>query len=113
MLAEDLRAIFEAGVDDDALAGVDALAGSVRAEDEGLRNGRLAAADPEVDVVQRGRPQADEDFARCGRRIRSILVTQNVRPAALLNPDRLHAGTIFPDMTTAELERLAAQVGID
>ena len=112
VLADDQAAVVESRVDDHALARVNTLPGPVRAEDPRFRHGGLSAADPEVDVVQRRRAQTDEDFAFCGRRIGGILVPQDVGPTVLVNPDRLHAGTIF-HMNAVELEQLALEVGLD
>src|SRR5213078_5375690 len=41
-----------------------------------------------------------------------ILVPQDVGPTVIVNPDRLHAGTIF-HMKAVELEQLALEVGLD
>ena len=72
--------------------------------------------------------QPDEHFTVARLRIRRVLVAQNVRPAVLVDPDRLHQarttlrilrgdGALKPgtirSMTAAELTRVATELGID
>ena len=49
-------------------------------------------------MVQRGRPQLDEDLARAGHRIGGVLVAEDLGPAVLVDAGSPSPGTIF-DMT--------------
>ena len=55
--------------------------------------------------------EADEHLAVGRLRIGNVLVPQDVRPAVLVDPDRLHGQN--PLMTAAELARAAEELGID
>ena len=99
VLPDDVRAVFEAGVDDDLVAGgepfgalADRLddAGPVGAEDARLRRGGQALARPDVQMVEGGGPQADQDLARPGDRIVSVLVAKDLRAAVLVDAHRFH-----------------------
>jgi hypothetical protein len=95
VLADDQPAVVETGVDHDPLAGIQALARAVGAEDPRLRDRGLSAADPEVDSVQGCGPEPDEYFTLRRRRIGRVLVAENLGSPVLVNPDRFHRGTIF------------------
>ena len=84
----DLVAVLHAGVDQHALAVGEA--GAVGAEDARLGDGGPSLTDPEVEVVQRGRSQLDEDVSRPGLGIGRVLVAEHVGPAVLVDADCLH-----------------------
>src|SRR5919201_1006190 len=90
----DRVAVLEPRVDDDALAAVLADARAVGSQDPRLRHRRKPFPNPEVEMVQRRRAQTDDDLVRPGFGLRGILVAQYLGSAVLVNPDRLHAGTI-------------------
>ena len=62
-------------------------------------------------MVERRGCEADEDLAVGRLRIRDVLVPEDVRPAVLVDPNRLHGQN--PLMTAAELARAAEELGID
>src|SRR6187200_155169 len=105
MLADhrDRVAVLEPRVEDDPLPDVepvDALperldhAGAVCTQDPRLRNGRQPFADPDVEVVERRGPEADEHLARAGNRIRDFLDPDDLRATVLVDPGGEH-GTIL------------------
>ena len=103
---------LDAGIDHDALAGVDADARAVGAEDPRLRDGREAFADPDVEMVQRGRVQADENFARPRAPDRARLRGRGPpvrRPHG--SAPRAPGQTI--GVNAAELQALGAELGLD
>ena len=94
---------LDAGVEDDALAGLEAAdavaerlddARAVGAEDARLRDGRQALADPDVEMVERGGAEADEHLARPGHRIGRLLEHEHLRAAVLMDPNRAHRGRL-------------------
>ena len=112
--------VRDARVDDDALPELETLdpvaerdddARAVGAEDARLRNRGQTLANPDVEVVEAGRAEADEHLARAGLRIGDVLDAEDLRPAVLVDAHGLHGQN--PRMTAAELSRLAAEVGID
>ena len=107
----DHVAVLETRIDDDALAGVDPDAGAVGAEDARLRHGGKPLPHPEVEVVERRRPQLDEHLARPGDRVGDLLVAEHLGAAVLMDPHRLHGHN--PVMTAAELTRLGDELGLD
>ena len=122
MLAEhrDRVPVLEAGVEHDAVADGESVdsrperlddPGAVRSQDPGLRHGREAHAHPHIEVVERRCCEADENLAVGRLRIGNVLVPEDVRPAVLVDPDRLHGQN--PLMTAAELARAAEELGID
>src|SRR5207248_9625223 len=84
-------AVLEPRVDHDLLARVLADPGAVRAEDARLGHRRKSLPDPEVEMVERSRAQTDEDLPGPRLGIGRVLVAENLRPAVLMDPDRLHA----------------------
>ena len=74
---------------------------------------------PDVEVVERGRPELDEHLAGRRHGIGDILVAEHLGPALLVDPDRLHAmlrilsAVRMRAMTTAEVQRLGAELGLD
>ena len=66
-------------------------------------------------MVERSGAEVDEHLAGPRLGIRRVLVAQNLRPAVLVDPDCLHPADPRhnAEVTTAELERLAAELGID
>ena len=122
MLAEhrDQVPVLEAGVEHDPVADGEAVdsrserlddPGAVRSQDPGLRHGREAHAHPHIEVVERRGCEADENLAVGRFRIGNVLVPQDLRPAVLVDSDRLHGQN--PLMTAAELARAAEELGID
>ena len=122
VLAEhrDRVPVLEPGVEHDAVADGEAVdsrserlddAGAVRSQDPGLRHGREAHAHPHVEVVERRGCEADENLAVGRLRIGNVLVPEDLRPAVLVDSDRLHGQN--PRMTAAELARAAEELGID
>jgi hypothetical protein len=106
MCSPTIRPLVEAGIEHDAVSfgeAVDALAepddhaGPVRAEDPRLRSGGKPAAQPDVEVVERGGPEADQDLAGPGLRVGSVLEAQDLRPAVLVDADRLHRAIVSGD----------------
>ncbi len=93
MLAEHMDAVRvrEARVDHDALARSGDHARPVRTEDPRLRHRRHAPPKPDVEVVQRGSSELDQNLPGARHRIRHLLVAQNLGAALLVDPDRLHA----------------------
>ncbi len=92
-------ASLDAGVDDDALARLEAAhavaerlddAGAVGAEDARLRHRRQALPDPHVEVVQRRRAQPHEHLARGRRRIGGLFEDEDLGAAVLVDANRLH-----------------------
>ena len=84
-----------ARVDDDPVAGCEAVSGdhdsgAVGTEDSRLRHGRQALADPQVEVVERRRAQLDQDLSGAWHRIGGVLVAKHVRPAVLVNAHGFH-----------------------
>ena len=69
-------------------------AGAVCAEDPRLRHGRQPLADPDVEVVERRGPEADEHLSRAGDRIGDLLDAEDLRAAVLVDPGGEH-GTIL------------------
>ena len=63
-------------------------------------------------MVERRGAQTDEHLARPGLGIGRVLVAEDLGPAVLVDPDRLHPGTIS-HMQAAELARLAEELGLD
>ena len=62
-------------------------------------------------MVERRCGEADENLAVGRLRIGNVLVPEDVRPAVLVDSDRLHGQN--PLMTAAELARAAEELGID
>ncbi len=127
VLAEDVPAILEPGIEDDLVADLEARdpfadrldhAGSIRAQDARLGNRRKPHAQPDVEMVERGGLEANEHLARAWFGIRHVLVAQDVGAALLVDADRFHrpilstAATVA-SVTAGELERLAEELGID
>ena len=106
MLADhvDLAAArLDAGVEDDALAELEAGhavaerlddAGSVGAEDARFRHRRQPFSDPDVEMVQPGGAEADEHLARPGLGIRHLLEHEHLGAAVVVDPDRAHRGRL-------------------
>ena len=99
VLAHDPGSVVEARVDHDLVAlgeAVDSLAEpdddarSVGPEDPGLRRRGKPAAEPDVEVVEGGRPEADQHLAGARLRVGDVLVAENLGPAVLVDADRLH-----------------------
>src|SRR5512132_2191702 len=98
MLADDgdlAVAEIVSRIDDDAVAGCEAVSGdhdtcAVGAEDARLRHGRQTSADPDVEVVERGGAQLDQDLSFAWHRIGGVLVAKHLRPAVLVNAYGLH-----------------------
>src|SRR6478736_676035 len=63
-------------------------------------------------MVERGSAQTDEHLARPGLGIGRVLVAENLGPAVLVDPNRLHPGTIS-HMQADELARLGEELGLD
>jgi epoxyqueuosine reductase len=63
-------------------------------------------------MVERGGAQTDEHLARTGLGIGRFLVAQDLGPAVLVDPNRLHPGTIS-HMQAEELARLGEELGLD
>src|SRR6201984_1276014 len=63
-------------------------------------------------MVERGRLDLDEHLSGLRIRIGGVLVTENLRPSVLVDPNSLHRGTM-QRMTAAELKRLAQELGLD
>ena len=94
---------LDAGIDDDALAGVEAVdalsegldeARSVGAEDARLRDGGETFADPDVEVVQRGSLELDENLALARSRIGRLFEDENLGAAVLMDPHCAHRGRL-------------------
>jgi hypothetical protein len=95
----DVIAVIDPGVHDDAVTGREAGpglddAGAVGSEDAGLGRRRSAAPHPQVDAVERGRAQPDQDVARSRLGIRSVLVAEDFRPPVFVDSDRLQGRAI-------------------
>ena len=97
VLADDRDAavVLDPGVDDHALVGPGDDPGAVGAEDARLRDRRETLADPEVEMVERRRPQLHEHVVRAGFRIGHLFVPQHLGAAVLVDSDRFHV-TIRP-----------------
>src|SRR5919204_3990829 len=108
----DRLAVLESRIDHDPLAGVDPDPCAIGAEDPRLRHRRKPLADPEVEVIERGCPELDDDLARPRLRIGRVLVAQDLRATVLVNTYGPHRGHNRL-MTRRELERLAEEVGLD
>jgi len=67
---------------------------AVCTQDPRLRNGRQPFADPDVEVVERRGPEADEHLARARNRIRNFLDPDDFRAPVLVDPGGKH-GTIL------------------
>src|SRR6185437_14823009 len=63
-------------------------------------------------MVQGGSAQAHEHLAGPRLGVGRVLVAQHLRPAVLVDPNRLHRGTIS-HMNAAELAGLGEEVGLD
>src|SRR5207302_905900 len=87
-------------------------AGPVRAEDPRLRHRRKPFADPDVEMVERRGAKRDQNLAGPGLRIGSVLIAEHLGPAVLVDPDRLHVGTIS-HMQAGELTKVAEELGLD
>ena len=85
---------LDARVYDDTFARVDPNARAVGAEDPWLRDGRQAFPKPDVEMVERGCVQTDEDFARPGLRIGDVLEDEHLGAAVLMDPHRAHRGRL-------------------
>ena len=107
----DRGAVLEPRVDDDALARVDPDPRAVGAEDPRLRDRGKPLPDPEVEVVERGRSERDQDLARPGDRIGHVLVAEHLRAAVFVDAYGLHGHD--PSMNSAELARLGEELGLD
>ena len=103
VLAHDSGPLVEAGVEHnpvpfgeaiDAFAEPDDRPGAVGPEDPRLRRGGKPAAQPDVEVVERGCPEADQNLAGPGLRVGSVLEAQDLRPAVLVDADRLHGAIV-------------------
>jgi hypothetical protein len=103
VLADDLCAIGQSRVDQDCIARGEAVgagaehsddAGAVSPEDARLRYRRETLADPEVEMVESCRPQADEDFPGAGCGILDVLVPEDLGTPVLVDPDRLHGAIV-------------------
>ena len=112
--------MLEAGIDHDALAErkpIDAFperldrSGAVGAEDPRLGNGRKSLANPEVEMIEGTRAEADEDLARAWLRVGGLLIPENVGASVLVDSNGFQ-GTMS-SMTGAELSRLADELGLD
>ena len=99
VLADDVRAVVEPGIDQHAVADLESGdaapsaghdAGAVRAEDPRLRNGGESLADPDVQMVQRGGAKTDQHLARSRFRVGNLLDDEYLGTAVLVNPDGLH-----------------------
>jgi hypothetical protein len=99
VLPDDLRAVGQAGVDHDRVALREIIrpgpeAGdhpcAVGTESPWLRDRGKTLADPEIEVVERGRLEPDEDLARTGDRVVDVLVAQDLGTAVLVDANRLH-----------------------
>ena len=121
VFADDVLPVLEAGVQHDILADLDTgdtVAErlddpcSVGAENPGLRRRGHPHPRPDVEVVQRRCPQADEHLTRRGDRIGRLLVAEHLRPAVLVDdelpsPGAILAGGTVRPVRTAELQRAA------
>jgi hypothetical protein len=67
---------------------------TVGSEDPRLRDRRKSRADPEVEAVQRGGAELDENLAGAGLRIGRVLVAKNFRPAVLVDANCLHSSRL-------------------
>src|SRR5439155_1659420 len=76
-----------------------------------LRHRRQAFADPEIEVVERRRPELDQHLAVARLGIRSVLVDEHLGAAVLVDAYRLHGHN--PLMTAEELRRLGDEVDLD
>ncbi len=96
-LAENvhLAVAYDRGVDDNALVRARQHAGAVGAEDARLRHRRKSLANPDVQMIERRRPQFDEHLALGGLGIGDLLVAQDLGAAVLMDSDRLHGGRIL------------------
>jgi len=96
-LADDvhLAAAHDAGVDNDAFVGAGDHTRAVSAENARLGHRGQALTDPDVEMVEARGAQLDQylAFARC--RIGDVFVAQHLRAAVLMDPNRLHEGTIL------------------
>src|SRR5262249_35012269 len=63
---------------------------TVRAEDARLRNRGETFANPEVEVVERGGAQLDEDVVRAGLGVGRVLVPKDLGAAVLVDSYRVH-----------------------
>ena len=88
-----MPSVCEVRVDHDPLVAAGDHPGAVGSEDARLRHRGQAFPDPEVEVIERRGAQLDEHLARPGLRIRRILVAEDLRPALLVDADRLHPGS--------------------
>ena len=113
---------LDAGVDHDRAARLEAVdavaerlddAGAVRAEDARLRHRRQALADPDVEVVQRRGAQPDEHLARGRHGIRHLLEHEHLRPAVLVDPNRLHGGQTIRVTRARTCSGSAEELGLD
>src|SRR5256885_859055 len=87
--------VIEPRVDDHAVALGEAVPGNddpgaVGAEDARLRHGGESLADPDVEVVERGGAQLDQDMSRAWHRIRRVLVAEHLGPAVFMDANRFH-----------------------
>ena len=92
----DVIAVIDPGVQDHAVTGSESGPalddpGAVGSQDAGLGRGRPAAPHPQVDVVERGRAQPDQDVARSRLGIGGVFVAQHLGAAVLVDPNRLQA----------------------
>ncbi len=96
-LAENvhLAVAYDRRVDDNALVRAREHAGAVGAEDARLRHRRKSFANPDIEMIERRRPQFDEHLALGGLGIRGVLVAQDLRAAVLMDSDCLHGGRIL------------------
>ena len=87
-------------IDDHPVAGRKAVSGNhdsgaVGAEDPGLRHGRETLADPDVEVVERGGAQLDQDLSWAWHRIGHVFVAEHVGPAVVVNAHGFHRAQSF------------------
>src|SRR5580765_6307046 len=98
MLADDgdpAVAEIVSRIDDDPVAWCETIsrdddARTVGAEDARLRHGGETFADPDVEVVERGGSQLDQDLSGAWHRIGGVLVAKHLRSAVLVNTHGLH-----------------------
>ena len=112
---------LHAGVDDDAVPAFEAAdtvterlddAGPVGAEDPRLRHRGQPLADPDVEMIERGRVQADEHLARGRARIGHVLEHEHLRASVLVDTNRTHRRQTI-GVPTVDLQQLGRELGLD
>ncbi len=78
----------------DVLAHLDDLARDVAAENVRQLHSRQPLAHPDIEMIQRTRAHAHQHLILARLRIGHIFVSQNFRPAELMNADGFHNGLL-------------------